>query len=301
MVGDKSYLILHGEVSFLYAHDFNYDLTEDEYVLYLFKLWVYEEFELLSKCLSLNKNEEIITNKNFLNLITEYNLRLNEINFETLNLKTEVMREFRYILNSAKLSNKIVDNVNEYCDRISPFFSIKVNNRNSSKFLVTIFRYQVVSHKSVGELFGNLAMDSLSGKRYSILKSRMHTIIANEDSFLISFNKKSYDVCIKDVCENYKSNMISFILSNKLFTNLDQKLFKIAYFSLFFPETIKKHQKILIQGKPNDYVYIIRNGDFEVSFIKSIMDINFIIKYYGFNPIKEKIEQNDDCKIRLTF
>ncbi len=299
MVGDKSYVILHGEVAFLYAQDFKYDLTEDEYIIYLFKLWAYEEFELLSKCLSLNKNEEIITNKHFLTLITEYKLTLNEINIEKFNLKTDLMREFRYILNSAKMSRKFVDNINEYCERISPFFSINVNNRNSSKFLVTIFRYQVVSHKSVGEIFGNLAMDSLSGKRYLILILRMHTIIVTEDSFLLVFNKKSYDICIKDVCENYKSNMISFILSNKLFTNLDHKLFKIAYFSLFFPIIIKKHQKILVQGKPNDYIYFIRNGDFEISFIKSIMDINFIIKYYGFNPTKEKIEQNDDCKIRL--
>jgi len=115
------------------------------------------------------------------------------------------------------------------------------------------------------------------------------------ESHLAILSKKSYDSCFKETSEFHKNKTISFILSNRIFNDLDQKKFKLSYFSLFFNEIVRKNHKILVQDQPNDFIYIIRNGDFEVSLKKSIMDINFIIKYYGHNPIKEKLVENNDC------
>lgn len=128
----------------------------------------------------------------------------------------------------------------------------------------------------------------------------MHTIIITKDSYLLCLKKYSYEISLKDICDNYKNKILSFILSNRIFKDLDQKLFKITYVSLFFNEVTIKHQKILIQEEPNEFVYLIRNGDFVVSFKKSLMDLNLIIKYYGFNPIKEKITENEDSIITFT-
>ena len=121
----------------------------------------------------------------------------------------------------------------------------------------------------------------------------MHTVITTKETYVAVLSTKSYELCFQKICEQYKNKKNSSILMSRLLIGLDLKLFRISYFSLFFHEVVKKNTKILIQDHPNDYIYLINSGDFEVSMNKSIMDINFIIKYFGLIPIKEKLSDKE--------
>ena len=165
MRGEKSYIILEGELAYLYAIDLKCYLTENEYSFYLFKLRVYEEFELLNRCLQINKNIVDI-NYNFLNYLTNEKLSFSDLNIEIFALKSEHHKEYKNVLNKAKLS-KFNHDVNErdYIEKLSPNFSVKPSN-SIPKHFMTIFKYKTISTKGKGEIFGNLVMDSSSSQRY---------------------------------------------------------------------------------------------------------------------------------------
>lgn len=128
----------------------------------------------------------------------------------------------------------------------------------------------------------------------------MHSIITNDNTWLGEFNLKAYESCFKDLCERYKQKLISFILSTKLFNELDPRIFKMSYFSMFFSETFSKGKKILSQEKANDYIYIIRDGDFELSLKSTMIDLNYVIKYLGSEPEPDRINEKSSCIRILT-
>lgn len=128
----------------------------------------------------------------------------------------------------------------------------------------------------------------------------MHSIITNKDTYVGVLTKMSFDLCFLDISEHFKNNLHSLILGSKLLKRLDSKIFKISYFSLFFHEINQKNAKILIQDQPNDYIYLIKTGDYEVSMKKSIIDMNFIIKHFGVDPIKERLPDKQ-CKLLLIL
>ena len=52
--GDKFYLLIKGSVAELGTKEIKEQLTEEEYLIYLIRLRKYREFDLISKCLSIN-------------------------------------------------------------------------------------------------------------------------------------------------------------------------------------------------------------------------------------------------------
>ena len=167
MKGNKCYIILDGEVSFLYAFDEECDLTENDYLFYLMRLRVYEEFELLNRCLSVNKKVDIKFNTYFLEYLNNEKLSLSEIHLENFGLKSEYYREYKNFISKAKIHKHY--NEKDYNERLTSWFSTK-QSTNITKHTFTIFKYKSISTKGKGEIFGNLVMDSTSSKRYYISK-----------------------------------------------------------------------------------------------------------------------------------
>ena len=252
-IGDKFYIIFKGNVSIIIKKEIEFEMTEYEYYLYLKYLKKIKEYELIEENLRLNNlNFDSIDLKNCLDgkLIyekpkDEIEIEYNEINIETLNYcSTE-----------------------DYIKRIKP-----LNNKmifKQRKRIIISYYYHICDLKE-GDTFGEIAL------RENV--KRTASIICNEDCIFGTLTKKLYDNCIKGAQEKIRLGNINFILSSELFNGVKLETFDRKYFNYFKFIQLNQDSILFNQGDFRKDIYILKEGLIEITIKTSYKELIDLIK-----------------------
>lgn len=114
--------------------------------------------------------------------------------------------------------------------------------------------------------------------------------------------KTKFKKCVAEVHDKMKQSAIQFFITNPLFKGIERNSFQKHYFNFFVLKKYNRGDYVFKEGDLSQNIYFLKKGEYEVTFTSSMIDINKIIKHYGFSIQneeieKEKLEQNEKfCK-----
>jgi len=290
--GDKAkkfYIILKGKVAILLPEKITMSISQEEYYKYLLTLKKLGELEILEKCLKLNKNIYPIKEEEmewFLGKVMtlkgrKFNTPLQDFLFK-LSVR-EYTNKFKNddfdlwqanLLNiNSKANSEGQLNADEYIKSLSP------NTLNLESFLnevkeVNIFLFNKVSTLDKGNKFGDVALISASQKRNE-------TLITEQDCYFGILDKNSFLKCLSDVSDKMNRCVLSFLVSQKIFSKMNLNNFQNNYFNLFLPKQLKKGDRISKENSDAESVYFIREGEFLISGRKTFIQLCDQVNQFG--------------------
>ncbi len=243
--GDKFYILLKGIVTILIPNEYNFEITEKDYLNHLKRLYKMEEYEILQRTVYSNTNIKL--NHNFYDLI----LKLNE--------------HIKY--------HKV--SINDYLDRIMPITTDEDDEINYNKIKVKLWNYKKVCDIYSGGTFGEVAlMDEFS--------KRSASIITIEPCIFGTISKDDYQEFIKEAENKIRRNNIINLLTHNLFKDVREEIFeKYKFFNLFRYIEFNQGEYIIKQGNKRDEIYFIKEGEVCIEMNGSIKDINDILNEFG--------------------
>ena len=328
--GKKAFILLNGSINILIQNKKNYNITEKDFHLYLATLIKYNEFGLLVNVIKENYSFypfEIIDDYEEMNKqlkkkkasrrvsvsSTSSKITISSIKpFNIKNLIEDFIPETRkkeneevktitlsYLNNLFNENNNNFEEYNlthvsteDYIKRIkvySPINDKEKNNENEKIINAIIFEYKLIVTKYTGSLLGDFA---LSDKSYL----RTATMISNNKCEMGVLNKKSYDICIKNVTEKQRRQTINLLLSFPIFKGLNYYTINKKYFNNFILCFFNKGNKIIQQFDFVNNVFLIKEGNFDISIKISYNEIIELIKYYI-----EKINDKEQIKDIMKY
>ena len=289
--GKKAFILLNGSINILIQNKKNYNITEKDFHLYLATLIKYNEFGLLINVIKENYSFypfEIIDDYEEMNKqlkkkkasrrvsvsSTSSKITISSIKpFNIKNLIEDFIPETRkkeneevktitlsYLNNLFHENNNNFEEYNlthvsteDYIKRIkvySPINDKEKNNENEKIINAIIFEYKLIVTKYTGSLLGDFA---LSDKSYL----RTATMISNNKCEMGVLNKKSYDICIKNVTEKQRRQTINLLLSFPIFKGLNYYTINKKYFNNFILCFYNNGNKIIQQFDFVNNVFLI--------------------------------------------
>lgn len=116
------------------------------------------------------------------------------------------------------------------------------------------------------------------------------TVFTTEECHFGKIDKSTFDKCLKESNEKKGNININILLNNQIFTEFSINYFRKNYFSFFVEMRYDIYEKIVTEGSLSENIYFIKNGQFELSFKKSLIEINEYIKFLGGNIQNEENE-----------
>jgi CRP-like cAMP-binding protein len=313
--GDLFYLILRGKVGVFLPKDEKVMMTEEEYLIYLIKLRKYQEIGLLHSCLIKNRNIYRIEEENFddwvYSVLDDEDVisNLPSINpskkLQSLNsIRSFVTRKIpnhtneKVLLKYPKRTNRIkkllraymlelydiITNNDHKLDIVSPEEYIKRSKPDkitdhaflsTEKKMVTIWTYNFILSLEDGKKFGDFALEVTGNQK------RSATIVALEATHFGTMEKASYLTSIREVAEKVKRLNVNFIISQQIFSNCNRHVFLKSYYNFLVLKKVNWKEKIALEGGNADKIFILKEGEFEISMKKSNLQINDILKDYN--------------------
>ena len=280
--GNKYYIILKGTVSVMIPKEIQICLNLIDYIKYLIRLLLIKDKELLNRTLTANKNIYYITEQeldifyeNYIDNQEEHDAKQSN-NDDSINIKEyECLPEYSIlsklemidILKIISYSKKVRQEINKLStlNTISfkeKFISLTYNNNDfinqKGQPTVTIFDYFEVIQLTQSNSFGEIALQSQNSKRSA-------TIICLEECVFGTLSCDAYSSSIKDIQTKNRRNNIKFLLSFNFFAKLGWMFFETRFFNYFTIQTVHSGEYLLTQGKHSDYVYFVKEGEFEVT------------------------------------
>jgi hypothetical protein len=268
------------------------ELTEEEYIIYLLKLRKYEEFELLNKCIMINRSVFFHELGEFDNwLIKQITLSpKRSLRGEKMNLVNALEDTFSVIskdndfgkstFGKKSSSNLFINDdlypkynnitVEEYINRIKPI----ITSSKADRIKYKVFSYHVVTILSSGNSFGDLALIDKNGKRQG-------SIIILEDTHFGFLDKFSFDNCLKNVKENQVKSKLNILTDMNCFCTFSKAVFNKKYLNLFVSMQSNRGMIIMKQGEPADSIVFLKDGEYEIKIRRSLLEINALIKELG--------------------
>ena len=254
--GDKFFIVLKGKVNVLVPKDMTIMLTEDEYNDYVMKLERNNEGQLLMYCKQ--ANDSIFPESKSKRKTSKLSIKQNQ-NPTTILSKLEILKQ---------LENQTTIN---YIETLKPSINMEALVERKE---VRIWIYFHILSFTTGSSFGENALTNFDMKRTA-------TIITEEDSHFGIVNKENFDKSLREAKEIQKNAKINFLLSTHVLSEFGSKYFKIHYLNFFVHTKLVIYDKIVTEGQAPTNIFFIKEGEFEVSFRKSICEINDLIKYLG--------------------
>jgi len=190
-------------------------------------------------------------------------------NFDEYTITNISSEDYINRLKVYKPINNIIDNEND-----------NENYLNEKIINVIIYEYILIVTKKTGSLIGEIAL----GDR---LLLRTATMITNTNCDMGILNKKSYDLCIKGIAEKQRRQTISILTSFPILKGLSYYSINKNYFNDFITCYYKKGEKLITQFEFVNSIYLIREGDFDISTKLTFNEVIDLIKYY-IDKIKNK-------------
>ena len=285
--GDKKtsiYFIISGECSVLSPYEEKSKLTEEEYILYLTKLFYYDEMALLETTIRTNRGlfdihspyhfEKVI--ERYLDKYTKNSMHKDSVkilSFSDIIDKNSIIGEkfisffvswlyYTYTNRDDKKTNFI--STDEYQDRITPVmieYDTKEENERATKYLrkkCSLYRYKLVKSLCKGDRCNETF--TLSSSRSSTIITEKNTIIGylTEDFFSLPTIKTSFIIG--------KSGNTSLISSHPIFNGIQSFMFDKLYMKFFEFHIGDKGAFLISEGDQCSYVYFIKRGTYEITF-----------------------------------
>ena len=244
--------------------------------------------------------ESILRIKNELNLTIKYCFPeiYKEVKKDNSYLQRKIIDKSDF--DNSNLIKKIVNvTTKEYIERIK---IKKISNSNLKNKKIKIINYLHINTLNSGEHFGDIQQDYMHIFTYEEIEKtknnnvnftlhqfdlfRNMSVISKEKCILGCISKKTYFSSLKRFSDKFNSFKSNFLLENQLFKGINNENL-LKTFSLCFKEkNIKQGEKLINQGKivnqNNIKIYFIQKGEFQAKCIKSIEQIDQILKFLGF-------------------
>ena len=264
--GDKLFfMIVTGKIVKIGIKYKKVTTTLKEYILYLTKLQLLEEYFLLSDCI--DKNQDIFPFKSERNMIKIFS-RLQGFNFK---------REFKKIkleIRNSEWRNNPND-IEDYINLINPSF---INGKKS--FLSKDMKFPVIlPHYVKDEILGANTFVGNLLKCKGIKEFSSYICINNADILYIDKSTVAPGCKLMNIIDNRLNYSVidDIIKKNIIFknTNIDHL---IKHYSKYFRLIkISKGQMLISQGRPHEGIYFINKGVFQLKTEKSFYELQELI------------------------
>lgn len=260
-------------------------MTQDaiEYYLYLFNIFQKGEKFLLEKTIHAN-NDVFPVNKiadipEIENIIFKVQLLLKAFNNDIDGIK-EMLIQKNIPFEKVEFDKVIKGDYSleeYYQDQASlmkeaELFYYKIIE-NTSKKETKILEFSAVRDVQEKEFFGDYKLGDFDNKR-------SETAIVKEPTIVIAINKRLYSTCILNDKRNIREKEIETLHQNSFFKLMRKHIFaKNFFYECDLVETCK-NTMIYNEGDQIDYIYIIKEGTFELSINnKSVFDLKSTITH----------------------
>ena len=274
--GNNFYIILQGTIGIFVPRYLEYYMNEEEFILHLLKLRMYNQNELIIQCLRKNALIFSIQNERFDDFL--FDLKNKKIFSEKKRLISKAEEVYDYLNSEEYINNKNgIKNISpeEYIsqfdvdDDIKKYTELKIEF-DEDKRLIKIPNYEMVSQFEAGYTFGELALENIN-------KKRMATIITLTDCDFAVIDKLEYNELIKESVTKSKNKFFDLIYSYKIFDYISYDTFDKKYFNHFRYLRVKKNSYLFKEGDICDNLYFILSGEYELFVDKNIQEVNQMI------------------------
>jgi CRP-like cAMP-binding protein len=262
---DNFYLIISGNIAVLDLILTNECLTEEEYIIFLIKMYLLKETEIIKICLKYNKKILNVNNENIQNFCESgYQFKYKE-------LKIKAISELsKYNFNIEKYQDKI-PSLDNYISltKIETKENQKGEEKQFKKYFI-IPHYEKVAEFKRGRNIGDLC------KINNFKNIEKYTFVAIENSIIGIIRKLKYDrpllfnpIIIKK--EFYIKNILKKFF---IFQDSDINLFSAKFSKYFIFKKYLKGEKIISQNSIYDGVYLLVNGNVMVTTNRTLDELN---------------------------
>ena len=262
---DNFYLIISGNIAVLDLILTNECLTEEEYIIFLIKMYLLKETEIIKICLKYNKKILNVNNENIQNFCESgYKFKYKE-------LKIKAISELsKYNFNIEKYQDKI-PSLDNYISltKIETKENQKGEEKQFKKYFI-IPHYEKVAELKRGRNIGDLC------KINNFKNIEKYTFVAIENSIIGIIRKLKYDrpllfnpIIIKK--EFYIKNILKKFF---IFQDSDINLFSAKFSKYFIFKKYLKGEKIISQNSIYDGVYLLVNGNVMVTTNRTLDELN---------------------------
>jgi len=235
----------------------NLYLTEDEKKFYM--KYVYNK---VGKFQEEYDDGIFLSQREYISRINAYS----DFDFEDLNIKLENIKKMEQIKKEEEEGSLLPSR------RSSESLDINNLNLNDQKTFL-IYEYHKVTELFSGEMFGDLALSSLTSLRTA-------TIVTITECHFAFLKENIYAQSIKEYNEKKRKNMINYLCNIPLLKSISYKSMEKKYFNDFVFKVAKKNEIILKENQKNLNIIFFKEGVFEIYFRAKINDICNIINHY---------------------
>ena len=285
------YILLGGKILKLSIIFEKVSLTLEEYLIYLFKMKLVHEKEIIKKCRWLNSFIVDIDGENLHKFCQNHP----QFNYEKLKEKAkqeiinlgfqmEDFHEDKHILNNSIESFLKIAKVKKNLKTL--------NDGIKATPLFYIGSYEKIGYITKGQSIGNLTKN---------IHDDNNTYICLDNCDVVHINKKAarmrtlYNLIIEKkrrVLSNLKNNFLIFNLVN-------EKFFKDEIIPFFEYKRFHKGEKIFIQGSIYEGIYLVTDGEIEIYLNSSVNEIGNCIlnvknSLNSFNEYYSDLNETDD-------
>ena len=244
-------------------------LTLEEYLIYLFKMKLTRENEILKRCRQLNSFYADIDGQNLIKFCKEnpqfnYN-ELKEIAIKEINELGFKIEDFQ-----DNKTNKCIHSIDNYLK----IAEVKKHTKTINNILATPKLY-IGSYEKVGYITKGMAIGNLTNETF--IDDSTYITVDNSD--VLYLNKKNSNLNkIYEMIKEKKKRILSGIKNNFfIFRNITDYCYINEIIPYFQYKLFHKGDKIFLQDSLNEGIYLLKSGKVELYFNSSLMEISTYI------------------------
>ena len=329
------YIILKGNLKALKLRPYEYYMTKEEYISYLLYLRKNNQLEIihqskhynnliypipenfdnfvknLAKGLSGDTYNDMENIKEKAEEVDAYILRQQQMNEENIiNLSPEeYIQKFKVPEDVIDNTEKISNFINEKHDitNLKEIDNIKLLMKDRKKVIIP--GYEEFIQLSTGDTFEDQAFENHSGLYQSSV------ISLDDEGYLGYINKKKYDLLIHESVEKRNKKIFGLLVYFSFLRVNNQFTFEKKYLTYINNKVFNFGQELFKEGGESENTFFLTEGEYELSTIKNIIEVNEMIIEYKkilrkLNPsnkikqmydLEEERKQNNDLILNKKF
>ena len=251
---DKFYILLSGSINKYCLIFEKENLTLEEYLLYLVKMIIISEDEIIKRCHILNK-DKINAGRDEL-AISNFFKNDRKLNYKEYLLKAQ-KELIKLGFNSSLYQDGIlkrVPSIENYLKIFDSISSKSIENSGKPKFNLWIGKYKLTSVLIKGQFFNNISAEKI--KEYNIYLCNTNCDIGqiSREEYIEKGLNSTVQLKMKNIFKEIKNNFY-------FLRGMDDVKFIKEYSHLILYKKYKKGDKIFLQGGLYEGVYLIYNGE----------------------------------------
>ena len=296
------YIIMSGKIDKLSLVYKKIYLTFEEYLIFLLKMKIINERGIINKCAILNRN---ILDKSFIlnyeNLKNFFEKNKNKYNYDKLHkIAAKELRREGFFFDHDRSIIKI-SSIDAYYKIGRLKYNIDKNiESNEVKLMFYIPHYEKIATLEKGCIIGDLT-NSFNEENYSYITRNSCDIV------YIKKDDNSIETKVYDIFNRKKREIFSEIKNNfSLFQKINDYIFFNQYSPYMIYKKYKKGDKIFLQNSNYDGIFLIVEGDIQISvnlFINEIpqflLDLKCSLNQFQEYAYNFKIEEIFDYEEEL--